>query len=99
MHLFCFSPKYEEPCNTKQPKTVCKLCLGLYDMKNDPKEDIPKSCQLPLDVQHITQLLNMERLKQADLTSASISSKSGECKINALALIMHSIKNFLFTDK
>ncbi|XP_062852694.1 uncharacterized protein C3orf67 homolog isoform X2 [Trichomycterus rosablanca] len=48
----------------------------LYDMKNDPKEDIPRSCQFPLDVQHITQLLNMERLKPADLRSASISSKS-----------------------
>ncbi|XP_026766932.3 uncharacterized protein C3orf67 homolog isoform X2 [Pangasianodon hypophthalmus] len=47
-----------------------------YDIRNDPKEEIPKSCQFPSEVQHITQLMNMERLRHADLRSASINSES-----------------------
>ncbi|XP_060774248.1 uncharacterized protein C3orf67 homolog [Neoarius graeffei] len=47
-----------------------------YDMTNYPKEEIPKSYQFPSEVQHITQLMNMERLRQADLKSTSISSES-----------------------
>lgn len=51
--------------------------LDPYDMTNYPKEEIPKSYQFPSEVQHITQLMNMERLRQADLKSTSISSESG----------------------
>ncbi|XP_058258183.1 uncharacterized protein C3orf67 homolog isoform X1 [Hemibagrus wyckioides] len=47
-----------------------------FDIRNDPTEEIPKSCQFPTEVQHITQLINMERLRQADLRSVSISSES-----------------------
>uniref|UniRef100_A0A4W4H817 Uncharacterized protein n=1 Tax=Electrophorus electricus TaxID=8005 RepID=A0A4W4H817_ELEEL len=43
---------------------------------NGPKEEIPKSCQFPPDVQHVTQLVDMERLGQAHLMSAT-SSESG----------------------
>ncbi|XP_047670091.1 uncharacterized protein C3orf67 homolog isoform X2 [Tachysurus fulvidraco] len=47
-----------------------------YDIRNYPMEDIPKSCQFPAEIQHVTQLMNMERLRQADLRSVSISSES-----------------------
>ncbi|XP_046709873.1 uncharacterized protein C3orf67 homolog isoform X2 [Silurus meridionalis] len=48
-----------------------------YDIRIYPKEEIPKSCQFPSEVQHITQLMNMERLRQADQRSESISAESG----------------------
>ncbi|KAF4079053.1 hypothetical protein AMELA_G00188730 [Ameiurus melas] len=47
-----------------------------YDIRNCPKEEIPKSCQFPSAIQHVTQLMNMDRLRQADLRSVSISSES-----------------------
>lgn len=48
-----------------------------YDITSFAEEEIPKSCQFPSEVQHVTQLVNMERLRQADLRSASVSSESG----------------------
>lgn len=47
-----------------------------FDIRS-PEDEIPKSCQFPSEVQHITQLVNMERLRRADLKSTSISSESG----------------------
>ncbi|XP_053492660.1 uncharacterized protein C3orf67 homolog isoform X4 [Ictalurus furcatus] len=49
-----------------------------YDIRNYPKEEIPKSCQFPSAIQHVTQLMNMDRLRQADLRSVSISSESDQ---------------------
>lgn len=50
--------------------------IGTYNARSS-KEEIPKSCQFPSEVQHVTQLVNMERLRQADLRSASIGSETG----------------------
>lgn len=51
-----------------------------YDVRRYPEEEIPKSCQFPSEVQHVTQLVNMERLRQADLRIACTSSESGNCE-------------------
>ncbi|XP_076870402.1 protein CFAP20DC isoform X2 [Brachyhypopomus gauderio] len=45
-------------------------------MSNEPKEEIPKSCQFPPDVEHVTQLV--QRLGQAHLRSAPLSSQSDQ---------------------
>lgn len=52
--------------------------LDPYDIRNYPKEEMPKSCQFPSAIQHVTQLMNMDRLRQADLRSVSISSEAGK---------------------
>ncbi|KAK1796440.1 hypothetical protein P4O66_009494 [Electrophorus voltai] len=54
-------------------RTEPRHSKDLYDMSNGPKEEIPKSCQFPPDVQHVTQLVDMERLGQAHLMSATSS--------------------------
>ncbi|KAL7891640.1 hypothetical protein AOLI_G00011160 [Acnodon oligacanthus] len=47
----------------------------LYGIRNGPKDEIPKSCQFPPDVQHVTLLVNMERLGQVEVRNAPISSE------------------------
>ncbi|XP_026866766.2 uncharacterized protein C3orf67 homolog isoform X1 [Electrophorus electricus] len=58
---------------TMRTEPVDCMDRDLYDMSNGPKEEIPKSCQFPPDVQHVTQLVDMERLGQAHLMSATSS--------------------------
>ncbi|XP_072539250.1 protein CFAP20DC [Salminus brasiliensis] len=47
----------------------------LYEVRNGPKEEIPKSCQFPPDVQHVTQLVNMGRLGQLEARNAPFHSE------------------------
>lgn len=44
---------------------------GLMDL-------IPRSCQFPADVNHVTQVLNMENLQKADMSSGHVNSDYGE---------------------
>lgn len=43
---------------------------GLMDL-------IPRSCQFPPDVQHITQMLNMENLQKAEMSAGLVKSDCG----------------------
>ncbi|XP_066521540.1 uncharacterized protein C3orf67 homolog isoform X2 [Hoplias malabaricus] len=61
---------------TMRAEPADRVDRDLYDIRNGPKEDIPKSCQYPPDVHHITQLVNMETLRQIEVRSSSINSES-----------------------
>lgn len=43
---------------------------GLVDL-------IPRSCQFPPDVSHVTQVLNMENMQKADMRAGLLSSDCG----------------------
>ncbi|KAM9483374.1 protein CFAP20DC [Clarias gariepinus] len=47
-----------------------------FDIKHYSTEEIPRSCQFPSEVPHVTQIISMERLRPADLRSVSISSET-----------------------
>ncbi|KAI4902104.1 hypothetical protein NFI96_013183, partial [Prochilodus magdalenae] len=53
---------------------VISACY-LYGIRNGPKDEIPKSCQFLPDVQHVTLLVNMERLGQVDVRNTPFSSE------------------------
>uniref|UniRef100_A0A3B1JSP1 CFAP20 domain containing n=1 Tax=Astyanax mexicanus TaxID=7994 RepID=A0A3B1JSP1_ASTMX len=57
----------------------------LYDMRNGPKEEIPRSCQFPHDVQHVTQLVNMESLRQLEVRNVPFNTESEQAGTGRLA--------------
>ncbi|KAI7808014.1 uncharacterized protein C3orf67 homolog [Triplophysa rosa] len=57
----------------------CKL-RRIFTMKNEPedsmdREEVPRSCQFPGEVQHIIQLVNMKTLGHIDLKAANLDSE------------------------
>ncbi|KAL0978134.1 hypothetical protein UPYG_G00166590 [Umbra pygmaea] len=49
-------------------------CDGnMFICGNSPMDSIPRSCQFPSDVQHVTQVLNIERLRWADLKTGYVN--------------------------
>ncbi|XP_067316362.1 uncharacterized protein C3orf67 homolog [Pseudorasbora parva] len=40
---------------------------GGLEIRNGPKDEIPRNCQFPCEVQHVVQLVNMKTLGQTDL--------------------------------
>ncbi|XP_071237310.1 protein CFAP20DC [Salvelinus alpinus] len=50
----------------------------LYIGGNGPMDSIPRSCQLPPDVHQVIQVMNMERLRLADLKTCPLNSESDQ---------------------
>lgn len=48
------------------------------EISNGPKEEIPRNCQFPSEVQHVVQLVNMKTLGQIDLKSGPTYSDAGQ---------------------
>ncbi|XP_056112159.1 uncharacterized protein C3orf67 homolog [Rhinichthys klamathensis goyatoka] len=51
---------------------------GGLEMGNGPKEEIPRNCQFPSEVQHVVQLVNMKTLGQTDLKGGPANSDTEE---------------------
>ncbi|XP_043098174.1 uncharacterized protein C3orf67 homolog isoform X1 [Puntigrus tetrazona] len=51
---------------------------GGLEVSNGPKEEIPRNCQFPSEVQHVVQLVNMKTLGQPDLKSGHANSDAEE---------------------
>ncbi|XP_058633740.1 uncharacterized protein C3orf67 homolog isoform X3 [Onychostoma macrolepis] len=51
---------------------------GGLEINNGPKEEIPRNCQFPSEVQHVVQLVNMKTLGQIDLKSGPTNSDAEE---------------------
>ncbi|XP_055768284.1 uncharacterized protein C3orf67 homolog isoform X2 [Salvelinus fontinalis] len=50
----------------------------LYIGGNGPMDSIPRSCQFPPDVHQVIQVMNMERLRLADLKTCPLNSESDQ---------------------
>uniref|UniRef100_A0A8C1I8F0 Zgc:162324 n=1 Tax=Cyprinus carpio TaxID=7962 RepID=A0A8C1I8F0_CYPCA len=48
------------------------------EISNGPKEEIPRNCQFPSEVQNVVQLVNMKTLGQTDLKSGPTNSDAEE---------------------
>ncbi|XP_067230417.1 uncharacterized protein C3orf67 homolog isoform X1 [Chanodichthys erythropterus] len=48
------------------------------EIRNGPKEEIPRNCQFPSEVQHVIQLVNMKTLGQTDLKGGPANSDTEE---------------------
>ncbi|XP_051754181.1 uncharacterized protein C3orf67 homolog [Ctenopharyngodon idella] len=51
---------------------------GGLEIRNGPKEEIPRNCQFPSEVQHVVQLVNMKTLGQIDLKGGPANSDTEE---------------------
>ncbi|XP_048054865.1 uncharacterized protein C3orf67 homolog isoform X4 [Megalobrama amblycephala] len=47
---------------------------GGLEIRNGPKEEIPRNCQFPTEVQHVIQLVNIKTLGQTDLKGGPANS-------------------------
>jgi len=63
------------------------LTLGL-EIGNGPKDEIPRNCQFPSEVQHVVQLVNMKTLGQTDLKGGPANSDTGQFQVQILHLSM-----------
>ncbi|XP_048054862.1 uncharacterized protein C3orf67 homolog isoform X2 [Megalobrama amblycephala] len=51
---------------------------GGLEIRNGPKEEIPRNCQFPTEVQHVIQLVNIKTLGQTDLKGGPANSDTEE---------------------
>ncbi|XP_073809118.1 protein CFAP20DC isoform X1 [Danio rerio] len=75
--------------------SACCKVRRIFTMKNEPadftdreirtgpKEEIPRSCQFPCEVQHVSQLVNMKTLGQTDGKSESSNGETDTSGIKA----------------
>ncbi|XP_053455599.1 protein CFAP20DC [Nycticebus coucang] len=80
-----------KPQDTADKDAVCSVPFP----KDEPTDIIPRSCQLTTDVPHITQLLNMTKLRQTEIKFGSqpLSSAESDQFINRGTSSVRNSKN------